>query len=375
MRGKPMSDRKRYGYYPSEKTKSNLLISPEDKVTKSRKFLTALILSAIIISSSGCEFSENSPAISPEASSESSSESSSLPESLPEVIITPESSEPEEIVEAEPVIEPAISFLSQTAEKGSYFVLSAENIDLTDFSFEDPFGYNRRFFQKDGIWYCLIPVDPSTDAGYYPLEISCGDFEFKTTITVADRKFKRQYLIVDQVTLEATLEDAAVREAFAAFFEEKRWNFTEEKLWNGEFVHPLRDIWYKETTSYGTFRTFSSGRTEWHNASDMATGGGNPVYSTNSGNVLFAGWLGLTGNTIILDHGCGIMSWHYHLSSIEVSEGGFVEKDQLIGRVGTTGLSTGNHLHFGITVGGYFVDPAHFMGTEPEFDFVEEFAE
>ena len=119
MRGKPMSDRKRYGYYPSEKTKSNLLISPEDKVTKSRKFLTALILSAIIISSSGCEFSENSPAISPEASSESSSKSSSLPESLPEVIITPESSEPEEIVEAEPVIEPAISFLSQTAEKGS----------------------------------------------------------------------------------------------------------------------------------------------------------------------------------------------------------------------------------------------------------------
>ncbi|MBQ5323484.1 MAG: M23 family metallopeptidase, partial [Oscillospiraceae bacterium] len=275
-------------------------------MTKSRKFLTALILSAIIISSSGCEFSENSPAISPEASSESSSKSSSLPESLPEVIITPESSEPEENVEEEPVIEPAISFLSQTAERGSYFVLSAENIDLTDFSFEDPFGYNRRFFQKDGIWYCLIPVDPSTDAGYYPLEISCGDFEFKTTITVADRKFKRQYLIVDQVTLDATLEDAAVREAFAAFFEEKRWNFTEEKLWNGEFTAPLGDSWYRETTSYGTFRTFSSGRTEWHNATDMAVGGGTPIFATNSGKILFADWLGLTGNTIIIDHGCGI---------------------------------------------------------------------
>ena len=369
MRGKPMSDRKRYGYYPSEKTKSNLLISPEDKVTKSRKFLTALILSAIIISSSGCEFSENSPAISPEASSESSSKSSSLPESLPEVIITPEFSEPEEIVEAEPVIEPAISFLSQTAEKGSYFVLSAENIDLTDFSFEDPFGYNRRFFQKDGIWYCLIPVDPSTDAGYYPLEISCGDFEFKTTITVADRKFKRQYLIVDQVTLDATLEDAAVREAFAAFFEEKRWNFTEEKLWNGEFTAPLGDSWYRETTSYGTFRTFSSGRTEWHNATDMAVGGGTPIFATNSGKILFADWLGLTGNTIIIDHGCGIMSWHYHLHKINVAEGDFVEKGTKIGTVGTTGLSTGNHLHFGITVGGIFTDPMAMIGTEPNFDF------
>ncbi len=334
-------------------------------VTKSKKILTALILSAIIISSSGCEFSENSPAISPEASSEVSSESSS---SVSE-------SKPEEIIEAEPVIEPAISFLSQTAEKGSYFIISAENIDLKDFSFTDPFGYNRRFFQKDGIWYCFIPVDPSTNAGYYPLKISCGDFEFKTTVTVAERKFKKQYLVVEQATLEATIEDTAVREAFAAFFEEKRWNFTEEKLWEGEFVHPLRDIWYKETTSYGTFRTFSSGRTEWHNATDMATGGGNPVYSTNSGKVLFAGWLGLTGNTIIIDHGCGIMSWHYHLSAIEVSEGETIEKDQLIGRVGTTGLSTGNHLHFGISVGGIFTDPMAMIGTEPDFDFGEVKAE
>ena len=63
------------------------------------------------------------------------------------------------------------------------------------------------------------------------------------------------------------------------------------------------------------------------------------------------------------------MSWHYHLSSIEVSEGGFVENDQLIGRVGTTGLSTGNHLHFGITGGGIFTDPMAMIGTEPNFDF------
>lgn len=346
-------------------------------MTKSKKILTALILSAIIISSSGCEFSENTPVIGSEAELSSSESSSSLPESssAPEIIITPESSEPEEIIEAEPVIEPAISFLSQTAEKGSYFVLSAENIDLTDFSFTDPFGYERRFFQKDGIWYCFIPVDPSTNHGYYPFKISCGDFEYKTTITVSDRNFKKQYLIVDQATLDATLEDTAVREAFAAFFEEKRFYFSEEKLWEGEFLPPLGDSWYRETTSYGTFRTFSSGRTEWHNAMDMAVGGGTPIYATNSGKVLFADWLGLTGNTIIIDHGCGIMSWHYHLHKINVTEGEIIEKNTKIGTVGTTGLSTGNHLHFGITVGGVFVDPGHFLGTEPYLDFGEVKAE
>ena len=61
----------------------------------------------------------------------------------------------------------------------------------------------------------------------------------------------------------------------------KRWNFTEEKLWNGEFTAPLSDSWYRETTSYGTFRTFSSGRTEWHNATDMAVAGGTPIYATS----------------------------------------------------------------------------------------------
>ncbi len=338
-------------------------------MTKYKKLLTALILSAIIISSSGCEISKTEPTIGSEAEISSES-SSSLPESsASEVIIVPEISEPEEIIEEEPVLAPAFNLLSGTAEKGSFFILSAENVDLSEFSFEDPFGYSRRFFEKDGTWYCFIPVDPSTDDGYYPLKISFGDFDYKTTITVADRKFKKQYLVVDQATLDATLEDTAVREAFAEFFEEKRYYFSEEKLWDGEFLPPLGGSWYKETTSYGTFRTFSSGRTEWHNATDMAVGGGTPIYATNSGKVLFADWLGLTGNTIIIDHGCGVMSWHYHLHKIKVAEGDYIEKDTVIGLVGTTGLSTGNHLHFGITVGGVFVDPLSMIGTEPDLDF------
>ena len=66
------------------------------------------------------------------------------------------------------------------------------------------------------------------------------------------------------------------------------------------------------------------------------------------------------------------MSWHYHLYKTKVAEGDFVEKDTLIGLVGTTGLSTGNHLHFGITVGGMFVDPMQMIGSEPDIDFWKE---
>ena len=57
------------------------------------------------------------------------------------------------------------------------------------------------------------------------------------------------------------------------------------------------------------------------------------------------------------------------MRSISVSSGQFVEKGELIGEVGTTGLSTGNHLHFGVTVGGIFTDPMALIGTEPDLDF------
>ena len=338
--------------------------SRRKNVTKSKKLLTAMLLSAIIISFSACEFPENTPAIAPEYSGSSSS--------LPEISSEPEEAEPEEIVEPEPVPEPSFSLSAYLVEKGDYITVKAENVDLSEAVFTDIMGNSRRFFEKDGKWYCFIPVKPDTETGYYPIKITSEDYNFVGGVIVLDKKFKKQYLVVEQATLEATIEDTAVREAFAEFFEEKRHYFSEEPLWNGEFAMPLGNSWYKETTSFGTFRTFSSGRTEWHDAIDMAAGGGTPIYATNSGKIYFAGMLGLTGNTVIIDHGCGIMSWHYHMHEIKVSEGDFVDKNTVIGTVGTTGLSTGNHLHFGISVGGVFVDPNHFLGTEPDLDFGEE---
>lgn len=336
------------------------------------KKLLPLVLAAII-SLSACSLAEDVPASGTEA--ESSLPESSVSESSSEENSSEEGSS--EIVPEEPevVIEPSVTLKSKSVRRGSYYTISAENIDLSGFVFEDPFGHSRRFFEKDGIWYCFLPVDPSTEAGTYPLSFTCGDFTYETELTVEDREFRTQYLVVEQATLEATLEDEKVRTAFGEIFEHYRWHFSDTPLWKGEFAMPLGDSWYRETTSYGTFRTFSSGRTEWHNATDMAVAGGTPIYATNSGIILYSGYLGLTGNTIIIDHGCGVMSWHYHLSTLDVSEGNYVEKNDFIGRVGTTGLSTGNHLHFAISVGGIFTDPMEMMGTEPDLDFEKVKAE
>ena len=331
-------------------------------MTKYKKLLTAMLLSAIVLSASGCEISENVPAINSSSESSSVSESSSLPEE-PAI---------EEPVVEEPLPEPVFVLSSNEVQRGSYLMIRAENIDLSGFSFVDFLGYNREFIATEGGWLCFVPVKMDTEPGSFELSFASEGFEFSETITVTDREINTQYLTVAPATLEETLEDEAVRIAFDEFFQKYRWCQTGVKLWEGEFILPLGDYVYKETTPYGTFREFSNGSTEWHNATDMAAKGGTPIYATNSGVIIFADHLGLTGNTIVINHGFGVLSWHYHMSELDVSTGDEVKKGDLIGKVGTTGLSTGNHLHFGITVGGMFVDPMQMVGAEPEIDFWKE---
>jgi murein DD-endopeptidase MepM/ murein hydrolase activator NlpD len=73
--------------------------------------------------------------------------------------------------------------------------------------------------------------------------------------------------------------------------------------------------------------------------------------------VIFAAALGIYGQAIIIDHGFGLFSLYGHCSSLDVTQGQVVARGQIIGKTGTTGLAGGDHLHFGMVVGGTFVNP------------------
>ncbi len=280
----------------------------------------------------------------------------------------PPFSEPK--IEVEPVLEPAVYLSDTSVEQGGYILLWAENIDLSETLFSDFLGFEHGFVPyKDG-WYTVIPVNTAAKPGDYVLAFSEGDFTYSENVTVLKREFEEQYLEVARETLDETLENKLARNEFSEKTASLYEIFSDTPLWNGKFICPLK-VEYKITTSFGTFRTFSNGDTERHDAFDMAAKGGSPVYATNSGKIVFAGFLMLTGNTVVIDHGMGFLSWHYHMKKINVSAGDFVEKDSLIGEVGTTGLSTGNHLHFGITAGGTFIDAFGMVGNEPDVDFWE----
>src|SRR5690606_21018110 len=82
-----------------------------------------------------------------------------------------------------------------------------------------------------------------------------------------------------------------------------------------------------------------------------------PVLAANRGTVVFAGWLGIYGNCVIVDHGMGLQSLYAHLSTIEVNVGDAIERDQRLGRTGATGLAGGDHLHFTMLLNGQALTP------------------
>ena len=98
-----------------------------------------------------------------------------------------------------------------------------------------------------------------------------------------------------------------------------------------------------------------------HNGLDIGGSQGSPIWAASSGTVLSAGWQGGFGNAVIISHGNGVSSLYAHMSSISVSSGQTVSAGQTIGAVGSTGLSTGPHLHFEVHRGGTPVDPRPFL--------------
>ncbi len=131
-----------------------------------------------------------------------------------------------------------------------------------------------------------------------------------------------------------------------------------EPLWKGAFRQLPNS---KVTSLFAERRVYQVDGREvskaTHYGYDLASTAGAPVTAANTGRVLHADALGIYGDTVLVDHGMGLVSLYGHLSSIEVREGDSVARDQVIGRTGLSGLAGGDHLHFAILVGDTYVDP------------------
>ncbi|WP_052178091.1 M23 family metallopeptidase [Thermocrinis jamiesonii] len=237
---------------------------------------------------------------------------------------------------------------------------------------------------KENQYFALVPVP--LDGERLEINLTAQDLAGNKTskslnLAVRKKYFKKEHIrltddLINSVIYPLLGEEAkglSPEEAFRKINEDWRHKDIQKisqickeseqsKLWNGEFIQLPKS---KVISDYGIERFYyyegkqiSYSR---HMGYDFASVEQAPVLASNDGVVVFVGNLGIYGNTIIIDHGLGLFSLYGHLSNTSVKEGQFVKKGEVIGNTGKTGLAFGDHLHFGIIVHGYEVNPIYWL--------------
>ncbi len=210
-----------------------------------------------------------------------------------------------------------------------------------------------------GTWNCLIGIDLDEKPGEKELPISLtlknsARQSASIGFTVLKKDFPTQKLTLppSKVTLNPKNAARAARERKTVLN-----LFTSgepDKLWSGAFIKPLGG---KTSTAFGLRRIINGKVKNPHTGIDLKARAGRPVAASAGGIVAYTGDHFFSGNSVFIDHGAGLFTMYFHLAEIKVKKGQKVAGGATIGTVGSTGRSTGPHLHWGVRVNNQRVDP------------------
>lgn len=219
------------------------------------------------------------------------------------------------------------------------------------------------FITNSGNFRALLPTTPLDKPGTLQIQIEGGGEVKKLSVPLRNRSFPTQRIRLSGAAGQSATQQELDR--VAAFKQLE----TPEKYWKGPFLKPNGGA---ISSGYGIRRYYNGvfAKDYYHRGVDYAGGMGSPVVAPAAGRVALVGRVSegfrVHGNCVGIDHGQGVTSIMLHLSRIDVREGEMVQAGQKIGAIGSTGASTGPHLHWGLYVHGLSVDPVpwRFEGFE-----------
>ncbi|OQY32088.1 MAG: hypothetical protein B6I38_04965 [Anaerolineaceae bacterium 4572_5.1] len=227
-------------------------------------------------------------------------------------------------------------------------------------------GHPLHFFSTvEGQYVALQGVHAMAETGLIPLTIqgilpNGTPFTHRQMITIVDGNYPYRTIAgvpTETVDAELSVSEHAQLASQTAFA-------TPEKRWQEPLQLPLPSPYINPGPLFGERRSFNgSGYYYFHSGLDFSTWGqvGIDILAPAAGEVVYMGTLIIYGNVTVLDHGWGVYTLYAHQSETLVEVGQQVEMGQVIGKVGTTGRSTGPHLHWEVWVGGVQVDPQQWL--------------
>ena len=254
---------------------------------------------------------------------------------------------------AEPVVhpQPEIVLSPSSPGPGDIMIVTVRGVNgPVDGAFN---GRKIYFNPSKDVFRAVVGIDLFIEPGSYPLDVAAIGSTEHRTIVVQKKEYPVQHLKLPKDMVELSPENEA-RVARELKLTSSLWPNETGRVWDGGFINPREG---KISTLFGVRRFMNMIPKNPHTGVDVEAEEGEQVRAPNNGVVALVDDLYYSGNSVVLDHGQGLYTMFFHLSKVLVKPGQQIKKGEVIALVGSTGRSTGAHLHWGVRVQGARVDP------------------